>query len=338
MAHYKHEYPILEIESEEEIIAIIKEKMIEEVRRRLMSDRPIGCILSGGLDSTVVTAIVKKIMNKDLHTYTIGLDNATDLKFAKMASEHLDTKHHECLLTEKEFMDAIPETIYQIESYDTTTVRASVGNYLVSQFIRKEAVGDVVIYCGDVSDGIFGSYRGFCLAPNSTEFRRENIKMLEMIHYFDVLRSDKTISSAGLEARVPFAGKDLIEFVMSLHPKFKTFDAERMEKYILRKAFEDFLPSELIWRRKEAFSDGVSGLERSWFEIIQEFTDSLYTNEEYEEKRLKYEYNMPYDKESLYYREIFEKFYPGREKNIPYFWRHPFTTEKDPSARKLECY
>jgi len=194
----------------------------------------------------------------NLNTYTIGFEGATDLYYAKMASEHIKTNHNEKVVTEKEFLDAIETTIYQIESYDTTTVRASVGNYLVSQFIRECNYGDVVIFCGDVADEIFGSYRGFTLAPDTESFQRENIKMLKNIHFFDVLRSDKTISSAGLEARVPFGGKDFIEYVMSLHPKHKMFNKEVIEKNLLRKAVEDLLPHELLWRRKEAFSDGVS--------------------------------------------------------------------------------
>jgi len=300
-----------------------------------MSDRKIGCILSGGLDSTLISSIVsKKVSN--LHTYTIGLPGATDLYFAKMAANYLGTIHHEKIVTEQEFMSGIPETIYQIESFDTTTVRASVGNYLVSKFIRQCNNGDVVIYCGDVADEIFGSYRGFSNAPDSEKFQDANVKMLENIHYFDVLRSDKSISGAGLEARVPFGGKDFVEFVMTMNPDFKKFNKEKIEKYILRKAFEDMLPPDLLWRRKEAFSDGVSTIERSWFEIIQEHTEKLYTDEEFVKKSRIYTHMQPYDKESLWYREIFEKFFPGRAESIPYFWKHPFVTEIDPSARKLK--
>jgi len=175
-----------------------------------------------------------------------------------MASEYIKTNHNEKIVKEEEFLGAIEQTIYQIESYDTTTVRASVGNYLVSQFIRECNYGDVVIFCGDVADELMGSYRGFCLAPDSDSFKRENVKMLKNIHFFDVLRSDKTISSAGLEARVPFGGRDFMEYSMSLHPKHKMFDKEIIEKNLLRKAMADLLPPELLWRRKEAFSDGVS--------------------------------------------------------------------------------
>jgi asparagine synthase (glutamine-hydrolysing) len=335
--HWVHDYKLNLNCDEATAIADIRDLLMKEVDLRLMSDRKIGCILSGGLDSTLVSAIVaKKVPN--LHTYTIGLPGATDLHYARMASKHLGTIHHEKIVTEQEFMSAIPETIYQVESWDTTTIRASVGNYLVAKFIRTCNNGDVVIYCGDVADEILGSYRGFTKAPNAEEFQKENVKMLENIQYFDVLRSDKSISGAGLEARVPFGGKHLVDYIMTMNPEFKAFDKDRIEKYVLRQAFKDMLPEDLIWRRKEAFSDGVSTIERSWFEIIQEHTEKLYTDEEFATRARKYKYCTPYDKESLWYREIFEKFYPGRAESIPYYWKHPFTTEQDPSARKLDCY
>lgn len=334
---YFHDYTIRENESTDEIAKNCRELLEREINLRLLSDRPIGCILSGGLDSTAVTSIVNQKI-KNLNTYTIGLEGATDLHYAKMAAKHFGTVHHECIVTEEQFLAAIPETIYQIESWDTTTVRASTGNYLVAQFIRSCNNGDVVIFCGDVADELFGSYRGFCLAPNAQRFQNENVKMLENIHHYDVLRSDRTISSAGLEARVPFGGKDFMKYVMELDPKHKVFDKVKIEKYFLRKGFEDLLPEELCWRRKEAFSDGVSKLERSWLDIIKEFVDKIYTDEQFEELSQKYDVNRPYDKESLYYRELFNKYYPGRDHVIPYYWKHPFTQQQDPSARKLDCY
>ena len=311
--------------------------LTKAVEKRLMSDRPISCLLSGGLDSTLVCAIVKKLYKHPLNTYSIGIKGSTDLKYAKIASEYLGTNHTSIELEEEEFLNAIQETIYAIESYDTTTVRASVGNYLVSKYI-KENSEDTVLFCGDVSDEIFGSYRGFTLAPNEEEFKKENEKMLSMIHYFDVLRSDRSISNCSLEARVPFCDKDLVNFVMSLHPRHKMFNREIMEKMILRKSFEGYLPDELLYRRKEAFSDGVSSVQRSWHTIIKEYTDSLISDEKYNEEIKKYSMNTPYDKESLYYRSIFENFYKDKGNIIPYFWRHPFSQSEDPSARNLSCY
>jgi asparagine synthase (glutamine-hydrolysing) len=266
-----------------------------------------------------------------LNTYSIGLKDSVDLHYAKIASEHFKTNHTSIELTNEEFLDAIERTIQQIESYDTTSVRASVGNYLVSLFIRK-CSDDTVIFCGDVSDEIFASYRGFYYAPDDEQFHLENIKMLDNIHYFDVLRSDKSIAGAGLEARVPFSDLDFLKYCMSIEPKYKRFSKDRIEKYLFRKAFDDMLPKELGWRVKTAFSDGVSNAERPWYEIIKEYMDTKYTDTEYEEHILKYTHNQPYDKESLYYREIYEKYYPNTSHTIPYFWKQPFMKEADPSA------
>ena len=167
---------------------------------------------------------------------------------------------------------------------------------------------------------------------------KENVKMLENINYFDVLRSDKSISAAGLEARVPFGDLDFVRYAMSLDPSLKMFDDEIIEKNILRKSFEGYLPDELLYRRKEAFSDGVSSYERSWHTIIQEYVNRIYTDENYENKIDNYTHNKPYDKESLYYREIFDKYYPNQAHTIPYYWKQPFSTNLDPSARMLDTY
>ena len=221
----------------------------------MMSERPIGCILSGGLDSSLITSIVSKNFGPyRMKTYTIGFEGSVDLRWAKKISSHLCTDHKEFIVSEKEFLDQIENTIVQVESYCTTTVRASVGNYLVSQKLSKISE-DKVIFCGDVSDEIFGSYRGFTDAPGEEEFFEANKKMIQNIHFFDGLRSDKTISSAGLEARVPFADKEFVNYVMSLPPRFKTFNDEKIEKNILRKAFEkdNLLPRDALFRRKEAF-------------------------------------------------------------------------------------
>ena len=335
---YYHFSYLPKIDNILEIKFNIKKKLKNAVQKRLMSERPIGCILSGGLDSTLITALVcEHYKPYTMNTYTIGLEGSVDLKYAKIASEYLKTNHHQFILTEKQFLNAIEETIQQIESYCTTTVRASVGNYLISKFISQQN-DDKVIFCGDVADEIFGSYRGLINAPNENDFFFENLKLIEDVHYFDVLRSDKSISGAGLEARVPFADKDFVKYVMSINPTNKMFNDKEIEKLILRDSFNGYLPDELLYRRKEAFSDGVSSMQRSWYEIIQEFTYRLYTEQELNEKIHKYKYNPPYDKESLYYREIFEKYYPKQEKTIPYFWKQPFSKNLDPSARLLETY
>ena len=338
VTYYSFEYVIDEEIGEEEVLSRMRELFESGVGKRLMSERKVACLLSGGLDSTLVTSIVcKKIGAENLNTYSIGLKGSVDLKYALMAADYFGTNHTNIELSEEEFLGAIDKTVKQIESWDTTSVRASVGNYLVSLYI-KEHSDDCVIFCGDVSDEMFASYRGFMSAPDDEALIRSNVEMLKNIRYYDVLRSDKSISGAGLEARVPFGDLKFLNFVMSLPAKYKKFNHEHMEKYYLRKAFDGYLPDELLWRRKEAFSDGVSSLKRSWFEIIREYVDSKISDEEYEEGIKEYEYNQPYDKESLFYRRIFDKYYGGNERTIPYYWRHPFSTIKDPSARLLDTY
>jgi asparagine synthase (glutamine-hydrolysing) len=323
-------------ESEELIINNIRKLFIEAVEKRLMSDRKLACLLSGGLDSTTVSAIVaSKYEPYTLNTYSIGLKGSVDLHYAKIAAEYFKTNHTTIELTENEFLNSIEKTIKQIESYDTTSVRASVGNYLISLYI-KENSDDTVIFCGDVSDEIFASYRGFYYAKNDLEFYSENINMLDNIQYFDILRSDKSISGAGLEARVPFADPKFIKYCMNILPEYKRFSKERIEKYLFRKAFEDLLPKELAWRVKTAFSDGVSNAEKPWYLIIKEYMDTKYTDDEFILLSSKYKHNKPYDKESLYYREIYEKYYPNTSHTIPYFWKQPFTKEEDPSAWYIE--
>jgi asparagine synthase (glutamine-hydrolysing) len=267
------------------------------------------------------------------------------LAWARKVADYLGTNHHEVCLTETQFLNAIEDTIYQIESYDTTSVRASVPNYLVSKYISANT-DDCVIYCGDMSDEIFGSYRGFMKAKSDEDFFAENVRMVRDVCYFDLLRSDKSISGAGLEARVPFADKKFLQYVMSIPARYKTFNDERIEKYIFRKAFQGLLPDDILWRRKEAFSDGVSGHGRSWFQIIREHVESRAGDDEY------YNYNryitamgvdnkihnIPYDAESLFYRNTFVNLFSDCEETIPYFWRHPFCEEKDPSARLLSFY
>ena len=316
------------------------------VCKRLMSERPVGCLLSGGLDSSITTALVVKHMSRAqqvVDTYAVGLEGSVDLKWARRVAEHLGTRHHEVCLTEQQFLDAIDDTIYQIESYDTTTVRASVGNYLVSKYIYDNT-DNVVIFCGDMSDEMFGSYRGFTKAPSDHAFGGENVRMVRDVRHFDLLRSDKSISGAGLEARVPFADKTFLEFVMSLPPWMKRFGEGAdyaVEKHLLRRAFEGLLPDDVLWRRKEAFSDGVSGHDRTWVQIIKEYVDKRVSDVEVSlaTDLHKFKHNAPYDKESYYYRTVFDRCFPGkgRAETIPYFWRHPFCEGTlDPSARLLK--
>jgi asparagine synthase (glutamine-hydrolysing) len=350
----EYSYPIHEAgdageAGEADVCKNIRELFTKAVVKRLMSERPVGCLLSGGLDSSLVTAIVARELRRTapdtvLNTYSIGLEGSVDLKWARRVAEHLGTCHHEVSLKESDFLNAIYDTIYQTESYCTTTIRASVGNYLVSKYIQQQTE-DVVIYCGDMSDEIFGSYRGFLKAPTDTDFHRENERMIRDVRFFDLLRSDKSISGAGLEARVPFADKEFITYVMTLPPRLKRFDDDKMEKYLLRKAFqsEGLLPDDVLWRRKEAFSDGVSSADggRTWVQMIKEYTDRVISDAEFNNNghHLYSLHNPPYDKESFYYRHVFENIYEGRGDTIPYYWRHPFCEGVlDPSARLLSFY
>lgn len=324
-------------ESDENIIIQnIRELFTKAVEKRLLSDRSIGCLLSGGLDSTTVVALVSKYYEPyKLNTYSIGLKGSVDLKYAQNAADFFKTKHTSIEVSNEDFLNSIEKTIKQIESYDVTTVRASVGNYLVSLYIRDNSQ-DKVIFCGDVSDEIFGSYRGFYYAPTDKDFYTANMEMLKNIHYFDVLRSDKSISGAGLEARVPFSDKEFVKYVMKIDPKLKQFNEKRIEKYLFRIAFEDIMPYDLVWRPKTAFSDGVGCAENPWNQTIKNHMDKKYTDKEFNELCKKYIINPPYDKESLYYREIFESYYPNKDTTIPYFWKQPFMNEQDPSAWQAE--
>jgi asparagine synthase (glutamine-hydrolysing) len=315
----------------------LHDALVRAVQKRLMSDRSVGCILSGGLDSTLVTAIVCKLQKAQgietpMRTYTIGMAGGEDLRWARIAADYLGTEHHEFVVSEQEFLNAIPSVVRAVESYDVTTVRASTGNWLVAQKIA--ALGkDTVLFCGDVADEVFGGYRGFGLAPDDAAFEQANAAMLADVHRFDVLRSEMSFTAHGLEGRVPFADKDMLACAAQLPTAAKMWGGQsgRIEKQLLRELFEGYLPTELLWRRKEAFSDGVSSTQRSWYEVIQ---DHLAQKQQLLHTRA---HLSPYDRESSYYRELFEAHYASVT-CIPYFWKHPFTTERDPSARKLTNY
>lgn len=317
---------------------VIKNSLEKSVIKRLMSDRPIGCLLSGGLDSSIVCSIVSKEFKKRgkglLNTFSIGFEGSTDLKYAKKVAEYIGSVHHEILLTQQDFLDAIPEVIYTIESYDTTTVRASVGNYLVSKYI-KENTDITVVFNGDGADEVAGGYLYLQNAPNNIEFHNECLRLLDEISYFDVLRSDRSLSSKwGLESRTPYLDKSFVSDYISMPIKHRNTP---VEKHLLRYAFKDsYLPDEVLWRTKEAFSDGVSGSENSWHKVIQKFIDSKISDSEYLSNRAQFPHNMPLLKESYYYRMIFEECYPMKSHVIPHFWMPKWTDSNDPSARELK--
>jgi asparagine synthase (glutamine-hydrolysing) len=334
----------------EDIKTNIKKLFINAVKKRMMSDRKICCLLSGGLDSTLTTAILCSLVDdpKQINTYSIGIEgseNDADLYYAKKAADYLGTTHSQIIVSEKDFCDAIEKTIYQIESYCTTTVRASVGNYLVSLYIKNTNIDkdiserDTVVFCGDFADEIWGSYQGMKATTNPEDFLIENRKLVDDCHYFDLLRSDKSISGASLEARVPFADKDFVEYVMKIDPKLKMFNGDKLEKQLMRESFHGILPDELLYRRKVAFSDGVSSQTRNWFTIIHEHIENIIKNTDIEKGNDEYHFtNPPYDRESFYYRMLFEKYYKNHGNVIPYYWRHPFSKNLDPSARLLDYY
>ncbi len=305
------------------------------VYKRMMSDKEICSLLSGGLDSSLVASIVsEKLGPNRLKTFAIGIEGSPDLKYAQMVADHIQSVHHSIELTEKQFLDAIEEVIYAIESYDTTTVRASVGNYLVSKYI-KENTNCKVVFNGDYADEVCGGYKYFKKATDPEQFHDECVRLVNDIHYYDCLRSDRSISNNGLEARVPFADKTFVNYYLSINPELRMSN-NKIEKCLLRKAFskDNLLPDSVLWRQKEAFSDGVTNETRSWHKIIQEFVDTQISDEYFENNKNKYIHNTPILKESFYYREIFEKYYPGKSNVIPYFWMPLWCEEtNDPSAR-----
>jgi asparagine synthase (glutamine-hydrolysing) len=314
------------------------------VKKRVVgtTDRPIACLLSGGLDSSLIAALVSKYYDKKLETYSIGMPGGEDLKFARIVADHIGSKHTEIIVSEDDFFNAIPDVIKTIESYDTTSVRASVGNYLVSKYISKNSNAKV-IFNGDGSDELTGGYLYFHAAPDALSFDCEVKRLLSDIHFFDVLRSDKSISSNGLEPRTPFLDREWVQTYLSIPIRYR-YNPNRMEKWLLRKSVEimepDLLPNEVLWRTKEAFSDGVSSQSKSWYEIITERIDNMSKN--YDEQ-LNIIHNssshlLPITKEQIYYRKLFDEYYPNCYNVVPYFWMPRFVEANDASARTLNIY
>lgn len=320
----------------------------EAVRKRVVgtTERPIACLLSGGLDSSIITALVNKHHTgaAELKTFSIGMRGSEDLKHARMVADHLGTDHTEIIFGPDELFQAIPEVIEMIESYDTTTVRASVGNYLIGKYISQNT--DVkVVFNGDGSDEVTGGYLYFLKAPDNLAFDKECRRLVADIHTFDVLRSDRCISSNGLEPRTPFLDKNFVDYFLSLPIEMRNPCSNKMallenrvcEKYLLRQAIIEtnpsLLPESIVWRTKEAFSDGVSGDENSWYEVIQKKVEMMKFDDP-----SSWTHNTPQTLEQTYYRTIYESLFPGTASNIPYFWMPKFVKAEDCSARTLEIY
>ncbi len=339
--YFTYNGSMIKEKDEDTICKQIKVLLTNAVKKRLMAEREIGCLLSGGLDSSLITSLVSKYnQDKQLNTFSIGMPGSIDLEYAQTVANFLNTKHHQIEISEKEFLSAIETVIYNIESYDTTTVRASVGNYLVSKYI-SENTDCKVIFNGDGSDEVCCGYIYLKNAPSMKELQSESERLIKEIHYFDVLRSDRSISSNGLEARTPFLDKEFVTYYLSIPADLKKFDGEkRLEKHLLRKAFDHqgFLPDEVLWRRKCAFSDGVSSQKRSWHRIIQNFVDQLISDQEFFREKDSFKHCVPQLKESYYYRKIFESFFGRHEKLIPHFWMPKWVNTNDPSARELNGY
>ena len=322
-----------------QIARSIHDKLIDGVKKRLDADAPVGFLLSGGLDSSLVCGIAAKLLDHPLKTFAIGMDkDAIDLKYARRVAEYIHSEHHEVIMTREDVLTSLEEVIHALGTYDITTIRASMGMYLVCKWIHENT--DVrVILTGEISDEIFG-YKYTDFAPDAEAFQREAQKRIREIHMYDVLRADRCISVHSLEARVPFGDLDFVRYCMAIDPE-KKLNRYGIGKYLLRHAFEEdgLIPLDILMREKAAFSDAVGHSMR--LDLI-EYAESLYSDEEYERKRGQYTHARPFTKESLLYREIFEKYYPGQAYMVTDFWMPNKEWEgcdvNDPSASVLSNY
>ena len=316
----------------------IKEKLISGIEKRLDADAPVGFLLSGGLDSSLVCAVSQKLLKKPIRTYAIGMkEDAIDLKYAKEVADYIGSKHTEVIITKEDVLASLEDVVKLLATYDITTIRASVGMYLICKHIHEHT--DVrVLLTGEISDELFG-YKYTDFAPSAEEFQKESVKRVKELYMYDVLRADRCISVNSMEARVPFGDLDFVKYVMAIDPA-KKMNVYNKGKYLLRHAFEgDYLPHDILYREKAAFSDAVG---HSLVNYIKAYAETLYTEEEYEEKRKKYSFATPFTKESLLYRELFEKYYPGNAEMVKDFWMPNKSWEgcnvNDPSARVLSNY
>ncbi|MCR4719138.1 MAG: asparagine synthase B [Firmicutes bacterium] len=316
----------------------IREKLVSGIKKRLVADAKVGFLLSGGLDSSLVCAVAAKESKTPIRTFAIGMsEDAIDLKYAKQVADFIGSEHREVIINKDIVLENLEKVIEILATYDITTIRASMGMYLICKAIHEET--DIrVLLTGEISDELFG-YKYTDFAPSSEEFQKEAVKRIKELYAYDVLRADRCISVNSLEARVPFGDLDFAEYVMSINPE-KKVNIYGKGKYLLRKAFEgDYLPYEILWREKAAFSDAVG---HSMVDYLKEYANGVYTDEEFAEKSAKYDFAKPFTKESLLYREIFEKYYPNQAEMVPDFWMPNKSWEgcdvDDPSARVLKNY
>ncbi len=306
------------------VIEKVRDGLEAAVKAQLMSDVPYGVLLSGGLDSSIIAAVTQKYSKKRiesdskegawwprLHSFAIGLEGSPDLIAAQKAADYIGTVHHEVHFTIQEALDALPDVIYHIETYDITTVRASTPMYLLARVIKS--MGIKMVLSGEGSDELFGGYLYFHKAPNAQEFHEELVRKMSKLHLYDCLRANKSLMAWGVEGRVPFLDKDFIDIAMGLNPSDKMNiklpdGKQRIEKWILRKAFEEMLPAEIVWRQKEQFSDGVG---YNWIDTLKKMTEEKISDAEFERRENRFPVNPPKTKEEYYYREIYSRLFPS---------------------------
>jgi asparagine synthase (glutamine-hydrolysing) len=314
--------------------------LVEAVRKRLATVRGIGACLSGGLDSSLVAALAKSMVgSRSLHTYSIGMEGSPDILFARRVADHIGSIHHERIITPEECIAVIPEVVRAIESFDITTVRASVGNYLLGQFILRETPDVKVILNGDGADEVFGGYLYMRAAPNDAAFESETTRLLTEIHRYDVLRSERCMAAHGLESRSPFLDRQLVSVARSIPTHLLRPTADRIEKWVVRMCGGSLLPDSVTWRTKEAFSDGISRMETSWFEMARAEGERRMAaaTAGLDEHTTKYSVNPPKTAEAAWYRAIFHEQYSATDASVatPEMWMPRWVHATDPSARTL---
>ena len=338
-------------------ISDLHDALSDAVHRQLMSDVPYGVLLSGGLDSSITSALAKKFSSKrvesndtqsawwpQLHSFSVGLEGSPDLEAARKVSEHIGSIHHEVIFTIQEGLDAIRDVIYHLETYDITTVRASTPMFLMARSIKSHGIK--MVLSGEGADELFGGYLYFHKAPSAEEFHKETVRKLDKLHQYDCLRANKSLAAWGIEGRVPFLDKEFIDVAMRINPEDKMINSERMEKWVVRKAFEDYLPESVAWRQKEQFSDGVG---YSWIDTLKEVVENAITDDQMKNAKFRFPLQTPQNKEEFYYRSIFEEHFPSDTASmsvpsvpsvacstpIALEWDEAFKNQNDPSGRAV---
>jgi len=328
----------------------IKTYLIKAIEKRLMSDRDIGCLLSGGVDSSIVAGILSEIYKKKgktIKTFSIGFPDSEDLKYARKVAEYIGSDHYEKIISYEEALNAIPDVIKTLESYDITTIRASIGMYLLSKYI-SENFSEKVIFSGEGADEILCGYLYFHYAPSEEDLFLDSRRLVKNLPYFDVLRADRTTAAHGLELRVPFLDLDLVNFCMSISGKYRKpqelcdpFSEEakkiNIEKYHLRAPFGGLIPNDIIWRRKEGFSDGVGSLTKPWYKHIEEFVDTKISKTNFEILKYCHDKKFP-SKEAWYYYQIFMSEFFYLKNPIPYYWMPKWQKTTNPSGREMPIF